>query len=186
VGQGEPPLLLWAVVESFVDDVWPDGDVAGLHAAAARWRSFGTAASGMQSALNASKSLLGAQQIPETGKIDDALSQIGDCLAKVGEYSGKLATSLDNFANEVDQAHNHIRDLLNRLGSLADLGHDVMLIISGDAIEEIKKIASDVAGVLRDSGREARAAEQGMKLGVQIVDGLVVRETNPGWMAYRS
>ncbi|WP_216823699.1 hypothetical protein [Mycobacterium terramassiliense] len=37
-GKGEPPPLLWAVVESFVDDVWPDGDVAGLHAAAARWR----------------------------------------------------------------------------------------------------------------------------------------------------
>jgi hypothetical protein len=53
-GKGEPPPLLWAVVESFVDDVWPDGDVAGLHAAAARWRSFGTAASGMQSALNTS------------------------------------------------------------------------------------------------------------------------------------
>src|SRR6202012_3383219 len=24
-GKGEPPPLLWAVVESFVDDVWPDG-----------------------------------------------------------------------------------------------------------------------------------------------------------------
>ena len=174
-GKGEPPPLLWAVVESFVDDVWPDGDVAGLHAAAARWRGFGAAASGTQGALNASKSLFDAQQIPEGGKIDEALSKIGDCMAQLGEQSGKLATSLDAFADQVDQAHNHIRDLLNRLGSLADLGHDVMLIIKGDAIDEIKKIARDINDVLHDLGREARAAEQGMKLGMQVVDGLVVK-----------
>jgi hypothetical protein len=174
-GKGEPPPLLWAVVESFVDDVWPDGDVAGLHAAAACWRSFGAAVGGMKGALNASKSLIDGQQIPEGGKIDDALSKIGDCMGQLGEQSGKLATSLDAFADEVDQAHHHIRDLLNRLGSLADLGHDVMLIIKGDALEEIKRIARDINDVLHDLGREARAAEQGMKLGMQIVDGLVVK-----------
>jgi hypothetical protein len=174
-GKGEPPPLLWAVVESFVDDVWPDGDVAGLHAAAACWRSFGAAVGGMKMALNASKSLIDGQQIPEGGKIDDALSKIGDCMGQLGEQSGKLATSLDAFADEVDQAHHHIRDLLNRLGSLADLGHDVMLIIKGDALEEIKRIARDINDVLHDLGREARAAEQGMKLGMQIVDGLVVK-----------
>ena len=174
-GKGEPPPLLWAVVESFVDDVWPDGDVAGLHAAAACWRSFGAAVGGMKGALNASKSLIDGQQIPEGGKIDDALSKIGDCMGQLGEQSAKLATSLDAFADEVDQAHHHIRDLLNRLGSLADLGHDVMLIIKGDALEEIKRIARDINDVLHDLGREARAAEQGMKLGMQIVDGLVVK-----------
>jgi len=174
-GKGEPPPLLWAVVESFVDDVWPDGDVAGLHAAAARWRSFGTAASGMQSALNASKALLDGQQIPERNKIDAALSQIGGCLGQLGVASGTLATSLDKFADEVDQAHNHIRDLLNGLGSLTDLGHDLMLIVKGDALDEIKKIARDINGVLHDLGREARAAEQGMKLGMQIIDGAIVK-----------
>ena len=175
LGPGQPPPLLWAVVESFVDDGWPDGDVAGIHAAAARWRSFAGAASGMRGALNAAKSLLDAHQIPEGGKIDEALSQIGDCIAKIGEASGKLATTLDDFADEVDQAQNDIRDLLHRLGSLADLGHDVMLIIKGDAIDEIKKIAKDINGVLHDLGREARAAEQGIKLGMQVVDGLLVK-----------
>ena len=174
-GEGEPPPLLWAVVQSFLDDVWPDGDVAALRAAADRWRSFGAALGGMQGTLNASKSLLDGQHIPEGGKIDEALSQIGDCTAKVGDQCGKLAGSLDNFANEVEQAQNHIRDLLNRLGSLADLGHDVMLIIDGDAIDEIKKIAEDIEAVLHNLGREARAAEQGMKLGMQVVDGLVVK-----------
>ncbi|WP_076056570.1 TNT domain-containing protein [Mycobacterium colombiense] len=174
-GKGEPPPLLWAVVESFVDDVWPDGDVDGLHAAASRWRDFGATATGMKGALNASKTLFDGQHLPEGDKIDDALSKIGDCLAQVGDVSGKLATNLDNFANQVNQAHNHIRDLLNRLGSLTDLGHDLMLIVKGDALDEIKKIADDINGVLRDLGREARAGEQGVKLGMQIVDGLVVK-----------
>ncbi len=174
-GKNEPPPLLWAVVESFVDDVWPDGDVGGLHAAAARWRRFGAAASGMQGALNASKSLFDGQHIPEGAKIDEALSKIGDCFVQVGDLSGKLETKLDRFADQVNQAHNHIRDLLNRLGSLSDLGHDLMLIVKGDALEEIKKIAQDINGVLHDLGREARAAEQGMKVGMQVIDGLVVQ-----------
>ncbi|WP_082279457.1 hypothetical protein [Mycobacterium colombiense] len=174
-GKGEPPPLLWAVVESFVDDVWPDGDVEGLHAAAGRWRDFAATVSGMKGALNASKSVFDGQHLPEGDKIDDALSKIGDCLAQVGDVSGKLATNLDNFANQVNQAHNHIRDLLNRLGSLTDLGHDLMLIVKGDALDEIKKIADDINGVLHDLGREARAGEQGVKVGMQVIDGLVVK-----------
>jgi hypothetical protein len=174
-GKGEPPPLLWAVVESFVDDVWPDGDVAALHSAAARWRSFGATAGGMKNALSASKSLFDGQHVPEGDKIDEALSKVGDCLAQIGEQSGKLATNLDKFADEVNQAHHHIRDLLNRLGSLSDLGHDLMLIVKGDALDEIKKIAQDVNGVLHDLGREARAGEQMVKGGMQVVDGLVVK-----------
>lgn len=174
-GKGEPSPLLWAVVESFVDDLWPDGDVAGMRGAAARWRSFAGGAGGMRNALSAAKSLLDAHQIPEGAKIDDALSQIGDCIAKIGEASGKLAIALDGFANEVEHAREHIRDLLHRLGSLTDLGHDVMLIIKGDALDEIKKIARDINDVLHDLGREARAAEQRIEMGMQLVDGLVVK-----------
>ena len=175
LGPGQPPPLLWAVVESFVDDVWPDADVGGLRAAAARWRSFAGAASGMQGALNAAQALLDAQQIPEGGKVDEALSQIGDCIAQIGDGCGKLATALDDFANEVDHAQNAIRDLLHRLGSLTDLGHDVMLIVKGDALDEIKKIARDINDVLHDLGREARAFEQGIKVVMRVGDGLVVK-----------
>lgn len=85
------------------------------------------------------RALFDGQHIPEGDKIDEALSKIGDCLVQIGDQSGKLATNLDNFANQVEQAHHHIRDLLNRLGSLSDLGHDLMLIIKGDALEEIKR-----------------------------------------------
>jgi archaellum component FlaC len=174
LGPGQPPPLLWALVQSFLDDVWPDGDAAALRAAATRWRSFGGAASGMQGALNASKSLLDGQQIPEGGQIDDALSKMGTAMATIGEQCGKLATSLDGFADEVEHAQNSIRDLLHRLESLTDLAHDVMVILEGDAIDEIKKIADDIEGVLHNLGREARAAEQGIKQGMKVVDGLVV------------
>lgn len=175
LGPGQPPPLLWAVVQSFVDDVWPDGDAAGMHAAAARWRGFSAGVAGMRDSLNAAMVLMDAHQIPEGGKIDVALSQIRDCIAKISDASGELSASLDNFANEVGRAQNSIRDLLDRLGSLTDFGHDLMLIVKGDALDEIKRIAKDVNDVLHNLGREARASEQAIKIGLGVVDGLVVK-----------
>jgi hypothetical protein len=174
LGPGEPPPLLWAVVQSFVDGVWPNGDVAGLHAAAGCWRTFGAAAGGMQRALNASKTLIGSQQMPEGDAITQALSQMGDTTGKLGEQCGQMARTLDEFANQVAQAQNAIRDLLHQLESLGDLWHDVVSILDGDALDEIKRIARDVNGVLRNLGREARAFEQGITLLMQVADGLVV------------
>lgn len=175
LGPGPPPPALWEVVQSFVDGLWPDGDVAGIHAAAARWRGFGAAANGMRDALSASKTLFDGQHIPEAGKIDEALSQIGDCMGKLGEQCGELARRLDHFANEVDQAQDHIRDLLHRLESLANPIHTAMLIFEGDAFDEIKKIAQDVNAVLHQLGRDARALEDGIKIVMQVGDGLVVK-----------
>ncbi|MGO8772441.1 MAG: putative adhesin [Mycobacterium sp.] len=175
LGPGQPPPLLWALVQSFVDDVWPDGDVAALRAAAARWRTFDAAVGGTPGTLDASKSLFDSQHIPEGALIDDALSQMGTFIGNVGEQCGKLATTLDGFANDVEHAQNAIRDLLHRLGSLTDIAHDMVLIVEGDAIDEIKKIAEDIEAVLHNLGREARAFEQGIKAGMQAVDGLVVR-----------
>jgi hypothetical protein len=174
LGPGEPPPLLWAVVQSFVDDLWPNGDVAGLHAAAGCWRTFSSAVSGMQGALNGSRTLVGTQQIPEGDKINQVLSQIGGAMAKLGGQCGKMATTLDDFANQVAQAQNDIRNLLHRLESLTDVWHDVVSILDGDALEEIKKIAHDINAVLHDLGRQARAFEQGIKLLMQVADGLVV------------
>jgi hypothetical protein len=174
LGPGEPPPLLWAVVQSFVDDVWPNGDVAGLHAAAGCWRKFGAAAGRMQGALNASKTLIGTQQMPEGDLIIQAFSQMGATTGKLGEQCGKMAATLDEFANQVAQAQNAIRDLLHQLESLGDLWNDVVSILDGDALDEIKKIARDINAVLHNLGREARAFEQGITLLMQVADGLVV------------
>jgi hypothetical protein len=174
LGPGEPPPLLWALVQSFVDDVWPNGDVTALHAAAGCWRSFGGTVCGMQGALDASKTLVGTQQIAEGERINQVLSHIVAGIDGFGQECGKMAASLDDFANEVAHAHDAIWDLLHRLGSLCDLWHDVVSIFDGDAIDEIKKIAEDISAVMHNLGREARAMEQGMKLGMQVIDGLVV------------
>jgi hypothetical protein len=174
LGPGEPPPLLWAVVQSFVDGVWPNGDVAGLHAAAGCWRTFGPAAGGMQRALNASKTLIGTQQMPEGDLIIQALSQMGATTGKLGEQCGKMAATLDEFANQVAQAQNAIRHLLHQLESLGDLWNDVVSILDGDALDEIKKIARDINAVLHNLGREAREFEHGITLLMQVADGLVV------------
>lgn len=92
LGPGEPPPLLWAVVQSLVDDVWPNGDVAALHAAAGCWRTFSSAVSGMQGALNGARTLVGTQQIPEGERIDHVLSHIGAAMVKLGEGAGRLPT----------------------------------------------------------------------------------------------
>ncbi|CDO89176.1 hypothetical alanine and proline rich protein [Mycobacterium triplex] len=174
LGPGEPPPLLWAVVQSFVDDVWPNGDVAALHAAAGCWRTFSSAVSGMQGALNGSRTLVGTQQIPEGEKIDHVLSHIGDAMAKLGEGCRAIAHTLDDFADHVAKAQNDIRNLLHRLESLTDIWHDVVSVLDGDAFEEIMRIARDVNAVLHDLGREARAFEQGIRVLMQVADGLVV------------
>lgn len=174
MGPGEPPPLLWAIVESLVLELWPDGDVAGLRAAASRWRGFAAAANGVQGTLNGAKALFDSQHIPEGEKIDHALNEIGSAAAAIGEQCGKLATTIDKFADQVDHAQHAIRDLLHRIGSLGDLGHDIMLIIDGDAWDEIKKIAKDINDVLHHLGQEARASEQGIRLLMQAADRQVV------------
>lgn len=174
MGPGEPPPLLWAVVQSLVLELWPDGDVAGLRAAASRWRGFAAAAKGVQGTLNGAKALFDSQHIPEGEKLDHALSEIGSAAAAIGEQCGKLATTIDKFADQVDHAQYAIRDLLHRIGSLGDLGHDIMLIIDGDAWDEIKKIAKDINDVLHHLGQEARACEQGIRLLMQAADRQIV------------
>ncbi|MEM6108583.1 hypothetical protein AAHS21_20465 [Mycobacterium sp. 050272] len=174
LGPGEPPPLLWAVVQSFVDDVWPNGDVAAIRSAAGCWRTFSSAVSGMQDALDGSKTLVGTQQIPEGEKINQVLSRIVVAMATLGAQCWHMATVLDDFAGQVAKAQNDIRNLLRRLESLTDVWHDVVSILDGKAFEEIKEIACDINVVLHDLGREARAFEQGIKLLMQVADGLVV------------
>lgn len=173
-GPGQPPPPLWGLVQSFVLEAWPDGDVAGLRAAASRWRAFGAAAKGVKGTLSASKTLFDSQHIPEGEKIDNALNEIGSSTDIVGELCGTLANTIDTFADRVDHAQTAIRDLMSRIESLGDLGHDVMLIIDGDAWDEIKQIVRDINAVLQHLGQEARACEDAIKFLVQAADRAVV------------
>lgn len=172
-GPGQPPPPLWSLVQSFVLEVWPDGDVAGLRAAASCWRAFGAAANGVKGTLDGSKTLFDGQHIPEREMIDNALTDIGSSAATIGGLCGALAETVDTFANKVDHAQTAIRDLLRRIESLGDLGHDVMLIVDGDAWDEIKQIVKDINAVLQHLGQEARACEDAIKFVVQAADRLV-------------
>lgn len=174
LGPGEPPPALWAIVESLVLELWPDGDVPGMHAVASHWRGFAAAANGVQTTLNAAKTLLDIQHLPEGDKIDNALNEIGSAAATIGAQCGNLASAIDKFADKVGRSQHAIRDLLHRLGSLGDLGHDIMLIIDGDAWDEIKKIAKDINDVLQHLGQEARAGVQGIRLLMEAADREVV------------
>lgn len=174
LGPGAFPPPLWGLVQSFIDDVWPDGDVAALHKAAGCWRSFAAAVRGVQGALITSTTQIGTQQIAEGARMKTDLSKMSTGVAGLGEQCEKMAGTLDGFANGVEQAQHAIRDLLQRLGALCDVWHDVVAIFHGDAIDEIKAIAEDVKAVLLNLGREARAKEQQMQLGMKVLDGMII------------
>lgn len=173
MGPGVARPLLWGVVESLLDDVWPNGNAVEMHAAAGCWRGLGASLSGVQAALNGPKSTIAGQQIPEGELVQENLASLAATIGKLGAQCDKLADALDKFADEVEDAQNKIRDLLKRLGSLTDLVHDAILIFEGDALDELEKIAKDINGVLHNMKREAHAREQVLKTGMQIIDGLV-------------
>ena len=173
LGPGVAAPLLWALVEAFIDGLWPNGDVAAMRAAAGKWRAFGGALAGGQGALNMPKSTVDGQQIPEGALIQPVLSTMGSHLADLGAQCGKLATKLDAFADKVAHTQNAIRDLLHRLGTVSGLWHEVESFFDGDALEEIKKIASDINALLHQMTSDAEAKAQVMKEGMQIIDGWV-------------
>ena len=173
LGPGVAAPLLWTVVEALIDDAWPNGDVAALHAAAGRWRAFGAALSGARDALNGPKSAVAGQQMPESALIQPVLSTIGTDMADLGAQCGKLATKLDEFADDVAHAQNAIRDLLHRLGTVSGLWHEVVSFLDGDELEEIKKIAADINDLLHHMKEEAQANAQVLEGGMQVIDGWV-------------
>jgi NAD:arginine ADP-ribosyltransferase len=173
LGPGVAAPVLWVVVEAFVGGLWPNGDVAALRAAAGRWRAFGAALAGGQDALNKPKSAVDGQQIPEGALIQPVLSTLASHLGDLGGQCGKLATALDKFADDVAHAQNAIRDLLHRLGTVSGLWHEAESFFDGDALEEIKKIASDINALLHQLGRDAEAKSKVIKEGMQIIDGWV-------------
>jgi hypothetical protein len=173
LGPGVPEPMLWAVVEAFVGDLWPNGNAAQMHAAAGCWRTFGAALHGAKDTLAGPNSVVGAQQMPESGLIQQAFCKLGDDMAAIGAECDKLAKSLDDFANQVQQTQDAIRDLLHRLGSVSGLFHEVVEIFKGHGLDEVKKIADDIKAVLRNLMREAQAREEELSRGMQMLDGLV-------------
>jgi hypothetical protein len=173
LGPGVPAPALWAVVEAFVGDVWPNGNSAQIHAAATCWRTFGAALGGVKDALSSPNSVVGAQQIVEREAIEHRLSELGTVTAGIGAECDKLAGRLDDFADHVQHTQDAVRDLLHRLGSVSGLWHEVVEVFEGHGLDEVKQIAEDIKAVLRNLMAQAQALGPWLQHGMEMLDGLV-------------
>jgi hypothetical protein len=174
LGPGMPEPALWAIVEAFVTDLWPNGLPAQMHTAAGNWRTLGAALHGVKDTLRGPISVVEAQQIPEGARVQLAFSELGDDIAKIGDECHQVAKSLDDFANQVQQTQDAIRDLLHRLGTASGLWHEVVQVFQGHGLDEVKRIADDIKIVLKSLMREAKAGEQILQQAIPMLDGLVV------------
>lgn len=175
LGPGVPAPALWVLVETFVGDLWPNGDVAGLHAAAGCWRLFGAACDGVSAELAGPRSVVGGHQIAEGELMLQALSKLGSDMAGVGAQCVRLAGVLDDFADEVAHAQHAIRDLLGRLGSTSGLLHEAVEVLRGHGLDEVKRVAEDITVVLHQLKREATAREQRLGEAMAALDDVVRR-----------
>jgi hypothetical protein len=174
LGPGIAEPALWAFVEEFVGDLWPNGNPGQIHAAATCWRNFGAAIHSAKNVLQQPDSTIAAQHIPEGELIQQAFSKLGDAMVKVGDECGKLAKGLDDFANEVQHTQDAIRDLLHRLDTPSGLLHEVVQVFKGHGLDEIKKIADDIKAVLHNMKREADAKEQLFQKAEGLMDSCAV------------
>ncbi|GBE65663.1 hypothetical protein MFM001_21250 [Mycobacterium sp. MFM001] len=150
---GEP--MLWAVVRQFVGSPWPDGNPATLRAAAAAWRTFGSAVTGMTEAVAACSADLSGHDIPELSMITDAVTKMSSGVGGFGKQCESIASSLDSFAGEVESSQNAIRDLLHKL-SPSGMAQEVVGFFTGhNPMDDIKQIANDIKEVLHTLNREA-------------------------------
>jgi hypothetical protein len=174
LGPGIAEPALWAIVEEFIGDLWPNGNPGQIHAAATCWRNFGSAIHNAKSILQQPNSMVAAQRIPEGELIQQAFSKLGDAMVTVGDECGKLAKGLDDFANEVQHTQDAIRDLLHRLDTPSGLLHEVVQVFKGHGLDEIKKIADDIKAVLHNMKREADAKEQLFQQAEGLMDSCAV------------
>jgi hypothetical protein len=175
LGPGIAEPALWAIVEEFIGDLWPNGNPGQIHAAATCWRNFGSAIHNAKSILQQPNSMVAAQRIPEGELIQQAFSKLGDAMVTVGDECGKLAKGLDDFANEVQHTQDAIRDLLHRLDTPSGLLHEVVQVFKGHGLDEIKKIADDIKAVLHNMKREADAKEQLFQQAEGLMDSCAVQ-----------
>jgi hypothetical protein len=173
LGGDVPPPFLWGMVQSFIPDVWPDGDPARLTAAATAWDTFATTINGIAGEFAGPSGVIGAQQIPEGATMTSAISELSGSLSQVASEAGKLATQTREFADDVAQTQNAIRDLLDRVSPSGFLD-GIKAVISGDALEELKEIAEDIKAVLGEFGRQAEGRTQTLQQLIDWIDGSVV------------
>ncbi|KUH81290.1 MULTISPECIES: hypothetical protein [unclassified Mycobacterium] len=172
-GGGVPPPLLWSVIQSFIPDVWPDGDPASLRSTGNAWQTFATAIGGIAGHLTGPSGVVGSQQIPEGGAMTTAITKLTESLNNIATEAGNLATQTLEFADDVENTQNAIRDLLDRVSPSGFLD-GLKAVFSGDALEELKEVADDVKTVLGGYGRQAEARRDVLQIAMGAVDDAIV------------
>lgn len=170
LGSGVAAPLGWSLVEAFVGDVWPDGNPGEMRAAAGAWRSFATTIGGLAGQVEAAGPGLGAQQIPESGQMTDALGKISGGLTQIAAEAQKLATSVDGFAGTVEATQNAVRNLLHQLSPSGVLETIGGIFTGHNPMDEIRKIADEIKTVLNNMKREADAMTQLFNQGINELD----------------
>jgi hypothetical protein len=170
LGGGVAAPLGWALVEQFVGDVWPDGNPAQMHAAAAAWRGFAAAIGAAAAPVSASGTALGGIQIPESGKMVEAVGNIGSGLGDIAAQAQTLASQVDAFAHNVQATQDAVRDLLHQLspgGVLETIGG---IFTGHNPMDKIKQVAGEIKTVLNNMKREADASSQLFTQGINALD----------------
>lgn len=159
-GTSVPPPTKWHLIVPFLNVIpggvfvgaaltWPSGSPGRLRLTARQWNNIGKGLSIFDELLAPMKTTVGQQQIPEGGRIGEALGNLGGAVSSLSESAGILAEQIDDFAKGVEETQNAIRRLLDRI-SLSGAWDVVKGIFTGEADDILREVADDVGTVLEN------------------------------------
>jgi Papain fold toxin 1, glutamine deamidase len=134
---------------------WPSGHPALLSVLAVQWRNFATGFAIFQPEVDALKSSVGAQMIPEANQIGLAFDQLGQSMKSLADASLTMAQSVTDFAGGVEQTQDAIRRLLDRL-SFEGLWDTVTGFLTGEGDDILREVARDVGTVLNNFQQQVK------------------------------
>jgi hypothetical protein len=134
---------------------WPSGHPALLSVLAAQWRNFATAFAIFEPEVNALKTSVGAQIIPEGKQIGLAFDQLGQSMKSMADASSTMAQLITDFASGVQQTQDAIRRLLDRL-SFEGLWDTVTGFLTGEGDDILREVARDVGTVLNNFQQQVK------------------------------
>jgi hypothetical protein len=169
VGTGTNAPPGWGWVAPYIGMIWPTADSAKMRVAAAAWLTAGTNFGGADmQGTGAVPELIRAQQIPEGGMIDAALTDAYESTTRVLGACQKIADQLNAYADKVEVVHAAILDLLARICNPLTGIKEVWEFLTGDDEDEIKKIARDIRTVVDNFTAEVQAL--GREIGRVLTD----------------
>lgn len=146
-----PPPAKWSIIQTFLGPfaAWPSGNPSLLRVTAAQWRNLADGMSAFDGDMAALKGAVSAQDIPEGGKIIQALSDLAEGLTTLSDTAKTMAQSIEDFAGTVQDTQDAIRDLMDRL-SLDGLWDAVTGLFTGEADDMLRDIADDIGQLLEN------------------------------------